>query len=107
MAAVYSDPAAGDKGEAARAATEAALDKATAAAAAAEPEAGTLAPSVLQAEHDARAKETADLKRQVELLQREVEMLQAATGTKIVSRTFKIRNRKAADVAEDVKVLSR
>jgi hypothetical protein len=109
VATVYSDPAAGDKGEAAAAATKAALEnvlnKATAATAA-EPEPGAVAPTVREAEQDARAKETADLKRQIEMLQRQVERLQAETGTKIVSRTFKIRHRKAADVAEDVKVLA-
>ncbi len=68
-------------------------------------QAGTGDPAHLQGERDARAKETADLKRQIELLQRQVEKLQAATGTQIMQQSYKIRHRKAAAVADDLKVL--
>jgi hypothetical protein len=103
VAAVYADPREGEKGEAARAATEAALNAATAA----EPEPGTAAAALLKVERDARAKETAELKRQVELLQQEVAKLQAATGTRLVLRTYQIRQRKADDVAADLRDLLR
>jgi|GEM_PF-6770891 len=103
VAAVYADPREGEKGEAARAATETALNAATAA----EPEPGTAAAALLKVERDARAKETAELKRQVELLQQEVAKLQAATGTRLVLRTYQIRQRKADDVAADLRDLLR
>jgi hypothetical protein len=66
VAAVYADPREGDKGEASRKATEAAIEAATAA----EPEPGTAAAALLKRERDLRAKETADLQRRIETLER-------------------------------------
>ena len=71
VAAVYADPAAGDKGEADRKATEAAIEAATAA----EPEPGTAAAALLKAERLARQKETAELKQQLDALQQELKKL--------------------------------
>jgi len=98
VAAVYSDPRAGDKGEAARTATEAALNAATAA----EPEPGTAAAALLKAEREARAKETAELRQQIVALQRDLEKLRAATETKLITREYALKHRKAREVAADL-----
>ncbi|MCI0357269.1 MAG: hypothetical protein L0211_02135 [Planctomycetaceae bacterium] len=98
VAAVYADPREGEKGEAARAATEAALNAATAA----EPEPGTASAALLKAERDARAKETAELRKQIEALQRDLDKLRAATETKLITREYPLKHREAREVAADL-----
>ena len=88
-AAVYPDPRTGEQAEAAKAA-----------ATAAEPEPGTGAAALLAREREARARETAELKRQVDELSKEIAKLREATGHKLVSREIQLQNQDPRVVAE-------
>jgi hypothetical protein len=100
-AAVYADPREGEKGEAARKATEADLEAATAA----EPEPGTAAAALLKRERELRAKETAELRKQIEALTSDLQALRAATGHKVMTRVFPVQNRRSENIAADLQKL--
>ncbi len=97
---VYSDPREGEKAQAARKDAEAALNAATAA----EPEPGNAAAALLARERELRAKETADLRKQIESLKQQLEQTQApALGeslkNRMVRREFHLKFVKAEDIA--------
>lgn len=98
---VDADPREGEKAQAARKDAEAALSAATAA----EPEPGTGAAALLKRERELRAKETADLRQQIEALNDDLQKLRAAAGLKVMSRVFPVKSRKAENIAADLQKL--
>jgi hypothetical protein len=93
--AAYTDPRTGQQAEAAKIAA-AAQEAATAA----EPDAGTAAAALLAREREGRARETAQLKRQIDELSQEIAKLREATGHKLVSREIALKNQDPQVVAE-------
>lgn len=101
LSAVYSDPRSGEQAEAEKQKGATAQEAATAA----EPEPGTGAAALLARERDARARETAELKRQVDELSKEIAKLREATGHKLVSREIQLQNQDPRVVAEALSLI--